>query len=303
MRKRIFSIIEVAHSGDVASAIYDTIMFLAIIISIIPLAFKQEHEIFLITDVVTTTLFIIDYILRFFTCDLKLKKGAKSFAIYPFTPWAIIDLVSILPSITLLNSAFKLLRLFRLARFMRIFRIFKAMRYSKSFYRILKVIKKSKDSLIAVGVLAVVYILISALVIFNAEPDSFHTFFDAVYWATVSLTTVGYGDIYPVTNIGRVITMISAIMGIAIVALPAGVLTAGYMAVLEEEKKDKDEARGEKTTKKEAEERAAKISCMPTQAMEEGSDGIDRGTNNGYGKTAPPVLTKEEAAEVVANKK
>ena len=64
------------------------------------------------------------------------------------------------------------------------------------------------------------------------EPDSFDTFFDAVYWATVSLTTVGYGDIYPVTGIGRVVTMLSSIFGIAIIAMPSGIITAGFMEEL-----------------------------------------------------------------------
>ena len=73
---------------------------------------------------------------------------------------------------------------------------------------------------------------------FNVEGDSFETFFEAIYWATVSLTTVGYGDIYPVTTAGRIITMISSIFGIAIVALPAGIITAGYMDELSEEKKE-----------------------------------------------------------------
>jgi voltage-gated potassium channel len=84
-----------------------------------------------------------------------------------------------------------------------------------------------------VGTLAGAYILISALVIFNVEPESFETFFDAIYWATVSLTTVGYGDIYPVTTVGRVVTMLSSILGIAIIALPAGIITAGYMKEIE----------------------------------------------------------------------
>lgn len=83
--------------------------------------------------------------------------------------------------------------------------------------------------------MAIAYVLISALVIFNVEPDSFATFFDAVYWATVSLTTVGYGDIYPVTTIGRVVTMLSSVFGIAIVALPAGIITAGYMNEINEQ--------------------------------------------------------------------
>ena len=83
-------------------------------------------------------------------------------------------------------------------------------------------------------------ICIDALV-FNVEPESFESFFDAVYWATVSLTTVGYGDIYPISTIGRVITMLSSIFGIAIVALPAGIITAGYMSELENSKKKKDD--------------------------------------------------------------
>ena len=82
----------------------------------------------------------------------------------------------------------------------------------------------------AVATMAVAYVLISALVIYNVEPESFNTFFDAVYWATISLTTVGYGDLYPVTTIGRIVTMISSVFGIAIIALPSGVITAGYLS-------------------------------------------------------------------------
>lgn len=122
-------------------------------------------------------------------------------------------------------------------RTLRVFRIFKAFRYSKSITIIAKVIRNSKDALLAVCTLAIGYIIISALVIFNVEADSFETFFDAVYWATVSLTTVGYGDIYPVTTAGRIITMISSIFGIAVVALPAGIITAGYMDALNSDKK------------------------------------------------------------------
>ena len=87
--------------------------------------------------------------------------------------------------------------------------------------------------------IAVVYVLISALIIFNVEPDSFKNYFDAIYWATVSLTTMGYGDIYPITTAGRIVTMISSFMGIAIVALPAGIITSGFMDELNREKEAK----------------------------------------------------------------
>lgn len=239
MRKRLYEIIEVSQVNDVVSRAYDILMMCAIIISIVPLAFKNSQPYFLYTDIITTVLFILDYLLRWFTADYKSgKKGVAGFVRYPFTAWAIVDLLSILPAFSFVNNGFKLFKLLRLFRTFRVFRVFKAFRYSKSFRIIISVIKHSKDALIAVCTLAIGYILISALVIFNVEGDSFETFFDAIYWATVSLTTVGYGDIYPVTTAGRIITMISSLFGIAIVALPAGIITAGYMNALSEEKKE-----------------------------------------------------------------
>lgn len=237
MRKRLYEIIEVSQDGDRVSTAYDISMMIAIIVSIVPLAFKNTNVVFYYTDIVTTFLFIIDYFLRLITADYKLNKfSALSFIRYPFTFWAIIDLISILPGLSILNNGFKLFRLFRIFRTFRVFRVFKALRYSKSIIIIVEVIKRSKEPLLAVCTLAIGYILVSALIIFNVEPDSFDSFFDAIYWATVSLTTVGYGDIYPVSTAGRIITMISSVFGIAIVALPAGIITAGYMDVISHNK-------------------------------------------------------------------
>ena len=96
----------------------------------------------------------------------------------------------------------------------------------------------ARNRFFTVGVLAVMYILISALIVFSVEPDTFDSFFEAVYWATVSLTTVGYGDIYPSSTAGRIVAMVSSVFGIAIVALPSSIITAGYMEALIGEKKD-----------------------------------------------------------------
>ncbi len=245
MRKKIYNVIEKSEYGNRISAAYDYFMLVVIAVSLVPLFFKQDNVGFKIIDKVTVVIFIIDYILRLVTADYKLKKGKISFIIYPFTFMAIIDLLSILPSLSIISRGFKALRVLRMIRAMRVFRIFKAMRYSKSFIIIGNVLKKSKDSLIAVCVLAFGYILISALIIYNVEPDTFDTFFDALYWATVSLTTVGYGDIYPVSIMGRIITMISSIFGIAIVALPAGIITAGYMTEIDKEISDKEDDKKE----------------------------------------------------------
>ena len=238
MREKLYVVIEKSEYRDRISAAYDYFMLVIIAVSLVPLFFKQDNIGFKVIDKVTVVMFIIDYILRLMTADYKLKKGKISFILYPFTFMAIIDLLSILPSLSIISRGFKALRVLRMIRAMRVFRIFKAMRYSKSFIIIGNVLKKSKDSLIAVCVLAFGYILISALIIYNVEPDTFDTFFDALYWATVSLTTVGYGDIYPVSIMGRIITMISSIFGIAIVALPAGIITAGYMTEIDKQNED-----------------------------------------------------------------
>lgn len=244
LRKRLYSLIELDENGN-PNDMYDYIMMISIVLSLVPLAFKEDYLLFECIDHICALLFIVDYIFRWITFDIKSKRNNwKAFVIYPFTPMAIVDLISILPSLTIINNAFKILRLFRMSRILRVFktmRILKGLRYSKSVSIIIDVLKYSRDPLIAVGTLASGYILISALIIFNVEPQTFPSFFNAIYWATVSLTTVGYGDIYPVSTIGRIIAMLSSILGIAIVALPAGIITAGYMkAITNEDKIDND---------------------------------------------------------------
>ena len=216
---------------------YDRFMLICIICSIIPLCFKESTPLFLWIDRITVTIFIADYVLRWMTADVKYTgKRAVAFLKYPFSFYAIVDLLSILPVLTVLNSGFKLFRLLRLNK---AFKALKLLRYSKSFNMIISVIKKEKKGLFAVCVLAGGYILLSALVMFQVEPDSFDTFFDAIYWAVVTLTTVGYGDIYPTSDVGRVVSMLSSFMGIAIVALPTGIITAGYMNEIKNDNQSK----------------------------------------------------------------
>jgi voltage-gated potassium channel len=195
-------------------------MMLCIILSLVPLAMKEVPAFFAVTETVTTVIFVIDYILRLFTADYKLRRGKLSFLIYPFTPMAIIDLLSVLPTLILISEALRVLKVIRFVRALRVLKILKSFRYSKNIAMIASVFRRERRSLTTVGVLAVGYILISALLVFNVEPETFSTFFDAVYWATVSLTTVGYGDIYTTGVLGRIITMISSVLGVAIVALP-----------------------------------------------------------------------------------
>lgn len=226
MRKRIFEIIEKAESDDTVSKIYDFFIMLSIIASIIPLCFIDQTPVLFLLDRITVLIFIIDYFLRLLTADYSsAKHGVISFITYPFRPMAIIDLLAILPSVTSLSYALKVFRVFRLFK---TFRVFKFVRYSKNIQIIINVLSKKKDALVTVGLLALSYIFITALIVFQIEPDTFGNFFRAIYWATVSLTTVGYGDIYPISDIGRIISMISSFLGIAVVALPSGIIISGY---------------------------------------------------------------------------
>lgn len=248
-RKKLFSIVELAKGPKaVVSRIYDIFMLLMIVVSIIPLMFKEQTVLFLWFDRVSVTAFIIDYILRWITDDYRRPKKKKSvaFATYPFTLLAILDLLSILPSIGILNRALKILRIVRLLKLVRVLRF---LRYSRRITTLLYVIKKERIVLLTVLGIAFFYILATALIMFNVEmyhqsDDGvvvFNDFFDALYWATTTLTTVGYGDIYPVSDVGRIVSMISSLFGVAVIALPSGVITASYLEELRKKKNKKED--------------------------------------------------------------
>lgn len=117
--------------------------------------------------------------------------------------------------------------------------MFKFIRYSRNVQILLKVLYKERHILFVVLWIALFYIVVTALIMFNVEESAmFEDFFDALYWATTTLTTVGYGDIYPATDMGRIISMLSAILGVAIIALPSGVITASYLDELREAKNE-----------------------------------------------------------------
>lgn len=231
LRRQLYTML---YGRNKVAVLYGQVMTAIIAICLVPLCFKQTWTIFSVIEISCTVIFIIDYVARWVTADLRLGKGRVSFFIYPFTPMAIIDLLSILPVFLALNDALRTLRVLRLFRAAR---AFKLIRYSRSASAISAVFEKQRQALLAVLCFAIAYILVSALVVFNVEPDTFHTFFDAVYWAVVSLTTVGYGDLYPSTDVGRTIAMISSLMGVAVVALPSGIITAG---MLDELRRDDD---------------------------------------------------------------
>ncbi len=234
IRQKIYDIVELKEVNSLASRLYNQFMLILVVISMLPLAFKEDYEIFAITDVVVVSVFIVDYLLNWLTADIRFgQRGIWPFIRYPFSLPGIVDMLSILPALAFIHDGFRLLRITRGLRILRMLAVFKMVHHSQNMVLVVRTLKESRDSLLAVGYLAVGYILVSSLIIFNVEPQTFPTFFDALYWATVSLTTVGYGDIYPVSTIGRCVTMFSSLLGIALIALPAGIVTAGYLNALQ----------------------------------------------------------------------
>lgn len=240
-RKTIREIIEPKNESYL-SQIYDWVMLVAIMIGILPLVFRDQPKIFWYFDLISGLCFITDYVLRWITADFSSKHNrVVAIMLYPFTPMAIIDILSILPIFNLLSPTFKVVRISRLLKILRVIKFF---RYYEPLGIIFAVIKRQRQILCTVFSLAVFYIFITALIMFNAEEDInpntgqylFDNFFDAFYWAACTLTTVGYGDLYPISTIGRVISIISSMVGIAIIALPSGIVTAGYLDELKNRK-------------------------------------------------------------------
>ncbi len=239
--QRLNNIISRGQDDSTASNAYDAFMLVAITISIVPLMFRTEYRVFHYFETITVLIFIADYIARWATSPIRMGKGPISYLLYPFTFMALIDLLSILPAINLLGESFKL---FRVTRLLKISRTFKIFRYSSKIEMLGRVLYKERHVLFSVLLISVFYIFVTALIMFNVEPHInpetgepvFRSFFDAIYWASVTLTTVGYGDLCPVTDIGRTVSIVSSLFGVAIIALPSGVITASYLDELRKER-------------------------------------------------------------------
>lgn len=234
-RKQIFDVIEPLSKRHRQSQTYDRVMVVVTLISFIPLVFHDETVWPLrMINILCALVFIADYVMRWITADYHYKDHSKrSFIRYPFSLMAIIDLLVILSVTTAMNSGLRILRAARLLHVVRIFQ------HSRSLQLIKIVLKRAKWPLLFVASLAIIYIFVVAAMMFNEEPELFPNFLDALYWAVVSLSTIGYGDLVPVTDLGKIITSISALVGLAVFALPTSVITAEYVAVVNEYREGK----------------------------------------------------------------
>ena len=240
MRTRIYEIVSRPRRGDNASCLYDLFIVFVSILSIVPVVFhansigeNAQHALEII-DIVAVYILCFDYLLNWMTFDIARGKRGKwtEFLKYPFTFTAIINLLSILPTLNLLPSGFL---------FLRALRIIRLFRYSRHLTVIVNVFIHERKTLGSAVLLALAFIFTTALLMFNFEPTTFENFVDALYWSTITLTTIGFGDITPMSDLGYILTSITSIIGIFILALPAGIMTGGFLQQLRQQEEEGDD--------------------------------------------------------------
>lgn len=252
IKNRIFEIVQLSKEDDIAGKVFDIALITLIIINIVMVI----AETFTIPDKVQAAIkcietisviaFSVEYLIRLWTSDLlypSLHPVAARIR-YIFSFMAMIDLLSILPFYIPMMLPVDL-RVLRALRILRLFRLFKLNRYTDALSTIGRVFKKKASELISSIFVVLLLMIISSVIMYNvenqAQPDLFSNAFSAMWWAVATLTTVGYGDIYPVTVLGKLLSAVIALLGIGLVAVPTGIITSGFLEVLEEKKHDPEE--------------------------------------------------------------
>ena len=257
IKRGVFDVIQpsadVTGRRRVVSGIFDgTIMALIVfsVLSVFICTFKIPDWLFRILiriEFISIIIFTIEYALRIWTANLLFPElnPIRARICYVTSPMAIIDLISILPFLVPVLHTYNLVGV-RVFRLVRLLRVFKLNRYSDALAAIGDVFRRKSQQMVAsVFFVSMILILASLLIYYaehDAQPGQFENAFSGLWWAVATLTTVGYGDIYPITPLGRVLGAIIAILGIGMVAVPTSILSAGFMELLERETSAQNEA-------------------------------------------------------------
>ena len=251
IKQYVFSVIQPAESGNVASRIFDLIIMVFIILSVStvfittfdppePIQIWQQR-----IEIVSVAIFTVEYLLRIWTADLLYPESGffGSRFKYMLSPLAMIDMMAILPFYLPMILPVDLISI-RAVRLVRLLRMFKLNRYSEALASIARVFEHKAREIFASLFFVLILLVVASLLIYYAEhdaqPQQFQNAFSGLWWAVATLTTVGYGDIYPITPIGRVLGALIALLGIGMVAVPTSILSAGFLEGLEKENKEKE---------------------------------------------------------------
>ncbi len=243
-RKRLLEILEVGNDLDHVSRAYDFLSAFAIVLNLtasIMYTFdnlqSQYGSVLLWIERITVAFFALDYILRLFTArilfeDEKDMTEGRALRKYIFSFMGIIDLLSFLPYYLPIFFPSGTVA-FRMIRIVRIFRLFRINAYYDSLHVITEVILGKRSQLISSVVIILILMLGSSLCMYSleheAQPDVFQNAFSGIWWAASTLLTVGYGDIYPVTTLGKIFGIFITFLGVGMVAIPTGIISAGFV--------------------------------------------------------------------------
>jgi len=240
-KEKIYKLVQKGAHGKKINLIFDYGIMSRILLSVISIVLESVKGINVSIkkmlywfDVFSIIIFSIEYLMRLYVSDLThpAKNRRKSLIKFIFSLNGLIDLLAILPFYLpmLIKMDLRFLRILRLIRFLR---ILKVNRYTKSLNLIWSVIKAKKSELIVTGFATFLLLIIASFIMYNIEnekqPEAFSNVLTSFWWAIATLTTVGYGDVYPVTGFGKFISGLIALMGIGLVALPTGIISAGFM--------------------------------------------------------------------------
>lgn len=240
-RQRLFQIIEVGYDLDYVSRAYDYINVAAIILNL-TVSILQTYEairvkyepILIAVEIVTVAFFVVDYIFRLFTARFlhNEKKEWKAISKYVFSFMGIVDLLSFLPYFLPIIFPQGTIA-FRMIRIIRIFRLFRINAYHDSLTVITQVLNSKKQQLVSSVFIILVLMVASSLCMYSleheAQPEVFQNAFSGLWWATSTLLTIGYGDIYPITFWGKAFGIFISFLGVGMVAIPTGIISAGFV--------------------------------------------------------------------------
>jgi voltage-gated potassium channel len=230
LQNRLFNV-ETETGRNFGLAIGATIILSTISFSIETVPYLEEaYRVSLSRfELITVAIFSIEYLARLYAAPARLK--------FAFSFYGLIDLVAILPYFLMGGLDLRAVRIFRL---LRLFRILKLLRYKAAARRFLRALKLVREELILFSVISVMLVFVAAVGIYYfehaAQPEHFRSIFDALWWAVSTLTTVGYGDIYPITTGGRLFTFLVLVVGLGVIAVPTGLVASALSQARSEEK-------------------------------------------------------------------
>jgi voltage-gated potassium channel len=251
MKKKVYNLIARGSHGSQINLIFDYVIISLIILNTVASAIDTLTNLppsitmcLRIFELISISIFTVEYILRIYISDLThpSKNRISSAFKFIFSFFGLIDLFAILPFYLplVVKVDLRFLRMIRLVRFLRILKI---NRYNSSLTLIRDVLREKRTEIGITFFIAILILLISGFTMYCVEnpvqPDKFPNLFASLWWAVATLTTVGYGDIYPITTLGKAISSIVAFLGIGLIALPTGIISSGFITKLNQSTNEK----------------------------------------------------------------